>query len=234
MALPQFVRAQAGAHGKAEQQVIQAEKDRFAAIVKAARTVREAEAAGTELGPRFHAYLDTVFEAYGRMYEPMEAFYRERFPKDPSDSDFVYRSTITAKTCDTLRMLLPAATRSNLGIYATGQSYEQLLMRLAAHPLAEMREYGDLMKFTAASSSSTAYALTWDFDNTESGSDNTQAGNTGQDGSHQFSGLDTVAKIQTVRHVKATATVNAALAGASGAGFFASKAAAEIRMPDKQ
>ena len=50
-----------------------------------------------------------------------------------------------AKTCDTLRMLLPAATRSNLGIYATGQSYEQLLMRLAAHPLAEMREYGDLM-----------------------------------------------------------------------------------------
>jgi thymidylate synthase ThyX len=79
------------------------------------------------------------------MYEPMETFYRERFPKDPSDSDFVYRSTITAKTCDTLRMLLPAATRSNLGIYATGQSYEQLLMRLAAHPLAEMREYGDLM-----------------------------------------------------------------------------------------
>ena len=38
-------------------------------------------------------------------------------------------------------------TRSNLGIYATGQSYEQLLMRLArVHPLAEMREYGELMK----------------------------------------------------------------------------------------
>jgi ketosteroid isomerase-like protein len=35
IALPQFVRAQAGAHGKAEQQVIQAEKDRFAAIVNA-------------------------------------------------------------------------------------------------------------------------------------------------------------------------------------------------------
>ena len=33
--VPQFVRAQAGAHSKAEQEVIQAEKDRFAAIVKA-------------------------------------------------------------------------------------------------------------------------------------------------------------------------------------------------------
>ena len=103
------------------------------------------EVIGTRLEARYRAFLDTVFGAYGRMYEPMETFYRERFPKDPSDSDFVYRSTITAKTCDTLRMLLPAATRSNLGIYATGQSYEQLLMRLAAHPLAEMREYGDLM-----------------------------------------------------------------------------------------
>ena len=103
------------------------------------------EVAGTRLEAPYRAYLDIVFGAYGRMYEPMETFYRERFPKDPSDSDFVYRSTITAKTCDTLRMLLPAATRSNVGIYATGQSYEQLLMRLAAHPLEEMREYGDLM-----------------------------------------------------------------------------------------
>jgi thymidylate synthase ThyX len=103
------------------------------------------EIAGTALEPRFRTYLDTAFETYGRLYEPVEAFYRERFPKDEADSDFVYRSTITAKTCDTLRLLLPAATRSNLGIYATGQSYEQLLMRLAGHPLAEMREYGELM-----------------------------------------------------------------------------------------
>ncbi|MEP6972745.1 MAG: FAD-dependent thymidylate synthase [Actinomycetota bacterium] len=103
------------------------------------------EIVGTPMEARYHSFLDTLFGAYGRLYEPMQSFYRERFPKDPGDSDFVYRSTITAKTCDTLRMLLPAATRSNLGIYATGQSYEQLLMRLAAHPLAEMREYGDLM-----------------------------------------------------------------------------------------
>ena len=100
---------------------------------------------GTPLEPRFRTFLDTVFDVYGRMYGPMEAYFQHRFPKDPNDSDFVYRSTITAKTCDTLRLLLPAATRSNLGIYATGQSYEQLLMRLAAHPLAEMREYGALM-----------------------------------------------------------------------------------------
>jgi thymidylate synthase ThyX len=109
------------------------------------RATIPAEVAGTALEPRFRAYLDVVFGAYGRMYEPLESYYRDRFPKEAADSDFVYRSTILAKTCDTLRLLLPAATRSNLGIYATGQSYEQLLMRLAAHPLEEMREYGALM-----------------------------------------------------------------------------------------
>jgi thymidylate synthase ThyX len=103
------------------------------------------EVAGTALESRFRAFLDEAFGAYGRTFGPLQAFYQERFPKDAADSDFVYRSTITAKTCDALRALLPAATRSNLGIYATGQSYEQLLMRLAAHPLAEMREYGHLM-----------------------------------------------------------------------------------------
>jgi thymidylate synthase ThyX len=104
------------------------------------------ELEGTPAGGRYEAFLDEAFTTYGRMYEPMEAWFRERYPKQETDSDFVYRQTIMAKTCDTLRVLLPAGTRSNLGIYATGQSYEQLLMRLAVHPLAEMREYGELMK----------------------------------------------------------------------------------------
>ena len=101
---------------------------------------------GTPAGDRYAAFLDEAFTTYGRMYQPMEAWFLERFPKQEGDSDFVYRQTIMAKTCDTLRVLLPAGTRSNLGIYATGQSFEQLLMRLTVHPLAEMREYGELMK----------------------------------------------------------------------------------------
>ena len=90
---------------------------------------------GTPAGERYAAFLDEAFTTYGRMYEPMHAWFEQRYPKQEGDSDFVYRQTIMAKTCDTLRVLLPAGTRSNLGIYATGQSYEQLLMRLAVHPL---------------------------------------------------------------------------------------------------
>jgi len=52
---------------------------------------------------------------------------------------------IRARACDVLRGLLPAATRSNVGIFATAQSYEQLLLRMRAHPLAEVRACSDLM-----------------------------------------------------------------------------------------
>lgn len=103
----------------------------------------EVEAAG--LADRFADVCDRAFEAYARWLEPMQELYRNLYPQDPGDSDFVYRMTIRAKACDTLRGLLPAATRTNVGIYATGQAYEQLLLRMRAHPLGEVRAYADLM-----------------------------------------------------------------------------------------
>ncbi|MEW6059663.1 MAG: FAD-dependent thymidylate synthase [Actinomycetota bacterium] len=103
------------------------------------------EIAGTPTEPEYLAFADRTFEAYGRMFHPMLDWFRVRFPKDPADSDLVYRSTITAKTCDTLRLLLPAGARSNLGVYADGQAFESMMLRMRAHPLAEVREYADLM-----------------------------------------------------------------------------------------
>ncbi len=103
------------------------------------------EIEGTSLRDRYVAVLDGAFETYARWLEPMQEFFRQRFPKSPDDPDMVYRATIRAKACDTLRGMLPVATKSNVGIFATGQSYEQLLLRMRAHPLAEVREYSDLM-----------------------------------------------------------------------------------------
>ena len=97
------------------------------------------------LRDRFVRTLDSAFERYERWIEPMQAHFRAKYPKPPSDSDAVYRSAIRAKALDTLRGMLPAATQSNVGIYASGQAYEMLLLRLRAHPLAEARAVADLM-----------------------------------------------------------------------------------------
>ena len=80
----------------------------------------------------------------------MQAWVAERFPQQTRDSDFVYRQATRAKSLDALRGLLPAASLSNIGIYGTGQSYEQLLLRMRAHPLPEARHYADMMLDGAA------------------------------------------------------------------------------------
>ena len=53
------------------------------------------------------------------------------------------RNATKAKALDLLRGLLPAATTSNLGMFASGQSYEMLLLRLRSSELAEARHLGD-------------------------------------------------------------------------------------------
>jgi len=63
--------------------------------------------------------------------------------KDEATSPFAYRNATKAKALDLLRGLLPAATTSNIGMFASGQSYEGLLLRLQADELAESRSVAD-------------------------------------------------------------------------------------------
>ncbi len=103
-----------------------------------------AEVGATPLAREYEATLDLMFETYARWLEPMQEHFRRRHPRQATDSEAVYRSTIRAKALDTLRGLLPAATKSNVGLYGTGQAYEALLLRLRASPLAEARACADL------------------------------------------------------------------------------------------
>ncbi|HEV8639485.1 MAG TPA: FAD-dependent thymidylate synthase [Methylomirabilota bacterium] len=97
------------------------------------------------LRERYVATLDRAFETYCAWLPRLRDFYAARFPRAEGDSEQVHRLSIRAKALDTLRGLLPAATISNVGIYGTGQAYEQLLLRMRTHPLAEVRAYADLM-----------------------------------------------------------------------------------------
>jgi thymidylate synthase ThyX len=97
------------------------------------------------LGTRYVGDMDRLFDIYAELLPPLQDLFREQFPKQPSDSDFVWRQAIRAKAFDALRGILPAASLSNVGIYGTGQGYEQLLLRMRAHPLPEARSYAELM-----------------------------------------------------------------------------------------
>jgi len=109
------------------------------------RYYRPPEILESPYGARYVGDMDRVFDTYGALLPTMQLFVADRFPQEPGDSDFVYRQATRAKSLDALRGLLPAASLSNIGLYGTGQSYEQLLLRMRAHPLPEARQYADLM-----------------------------------------------------------------------------------------
>jgi thymidylate synthase ThyX len=98
-----------------------------------------------QLGPEFAAAMDELFGIYSRSLTEVEAWAAERWPRGDEEPEAAWQRSIRAKALDLLRGLLPAATLSHVGIFASGQAYEQLIMRLMASPLPEAREYGGMI-----------------------------------------------------------------------------------------
>ncbi|MEX0865674.1 MAG: FAD-dependent thymidylate synthase [Acidimicrobiia bacterium] len=103
------------------------------------------EIARSGLAVRYNRHMERVFDTYSRMVAEMTNVFEERHPHVEGDPKWVWQSTIRAKACDTVRGLLPVATLSNVGIFASGQAYEMALVRMRSHPLSEARDYADLM-----------------------------------------------------------------------------------------
>lgn len=87
--------------------------------------------------------MDGLFDAYVEMLPLLRAHLGQTLPGE-ADAKARERA-IRALALDLLRGLLPAGTVSNLGVYASPQALEQLVMRLRAHPLPEARTYAELI-----------------------------------------------------------------------------------------
>src|SRR5437763_3940372 len=92
------------------------------------------------LGESYAAAMDELFATYSSALARMTAWADESFPGEPSPAR---TRAVRAKALDLVRGLLPAASLSHMGIYATGQTYEQLILHLLAHPLPEARRAGE-------------------------------------------------------------------------------------------
>lgn len=98
-----------------------------------------------ELGSDYEHAMDRLFAIYSQSIEPVSAWLIEQFPRSGDESEQAYARAIKAKALDLLRGLLPASSLSHMGMFASGQAYESLLLHLAASPLPEARNYGAMM-----------------------------------------------------------------------------------------
>ncbi len=104
-----------------------------------------AEVAASPHRESYTATMRWLFATYADLVQKLVTYYGTLYPRQDGDSEFVWTSSIRARACDDARGLLPAATTSNVGIFASGQAYEAMLLRMRAHPLAEARHFADLM-----------------------------------------------------------------------------------------
>jgi len=96
-------------------------------------------------GPAYEHALDALFDTYAQLLTATGEWVSERFPAAEGESPAAHRRAVGAKALDLVRGVLPAASLSHVGMYASGQTYEQLILHLLANPLAEARAYGQML-----------------------------------------------------------------------------------------
>ncbi|MBI2647229.1 FAD-dependent thymidylate synthase [Candidatus Woesearchaeota archaeon] len=102
--------------------------------------VREQTLMNSRYADLYIETCDLLFDSYSNLIEPMTKYVMEKFPREDGLSDRAYNSAVRAKACDILRVFLPASTMTNVGLYGNGRAFEYLLVKMYAHPLAEIRE----------------------------------------------------------------------------------------------
>jgi thymidylate synthase ThyX len=98
-----------------------------------------------ELGPAYTRAMDELFGTYSAALPQVLAWAQDEYPRAADDAPAAHARALKAKALDLLRGLLPASSLSHMGIFATGQTYEQLILHLLAHPLPEARQYGAMI-----------------------------------------------------------------------------------------
>ncbi len=95
-----------------------------------------------------HAYTeitDMIFDTYSAMVRALTDYVRNNSDVPATERDVAWKGATRAQACDAVRTVLPVSTKSTVGIFASGQALESLIMHLMADELPEARETGQKM-----------------------------------------------------------------------------------------
>jgi len=116
--------------------------------------------------PHAQAYeegMDRIFQIYHDLIEPVTKYYESIKPIEESEYDVLgtgekqrladlteerdikafkrtYSFDLKTKTCDTIRVILPTSTLTNVGMFGNGRYYQELLSHLYTQDLHEMQD----------------------------------------------------------------------------------------------
>jgi thymidylate synthase ThyX len=103
-------------------------------------------------GPSAAIYREAcrhLLGAYARLMPEAVEKVKARRPRGPKQTERGWETACKAAACDILRYLLPASTRTNIGLTVNARALEYLLTKMMSNPLEECRDLGVSMKAEA-------------------------------------------------------------------------------------
>lgn len=91
---------------------------------------------------KYDTAMDKIFDLYSEMVRKLTDYVRTNSGVPKDEQDVAWQGATRAQACDAIRPVLPVATTSTVGIYASGQALESLIMHLLSDELPEARETG--------------------------------------------------------------------------------------------
>ncbi|MDB5169329.1 MAG: putative thymidylate synthase [Candidatus Saccharibacteria bacterium] len=81
--------------------------------------------------------MNTLFELYSVMVRQLTDHVRAGSSVPKAEQDIAWQGATRAQACDAVRAVLPVATKSTVGVFASGQALESLIMHLLSDELPE-------------------------------------------------------------------------------------------------
>ncbi len=95
-----------------------------------------------KLKKQYKEIMDNIFDTYSEIVHKLSDYVRSNSKVSVKDQDAAWMGATRAQACDAVRTVLPVATKSTVGIFASGQALESLIMHLLSDDLVESRETG--------------------------------------------------------------------------------------------
>lgn len=86
--------------------------------------------------------MDQIFDLYSEMAHSLTEYVRSNPKVAKKERDFAWKGATRAQACDAVRPVLPVSTKSTVGVFASGQALESLIMHLMSDTMPEARETG--------------------------------------------------------------------------------------------
>ncbi|MDB5182991.1 MAG: putative thymidylate synthase [Candidatus Saccharibacteria bacterium] len=96
-----------------------------------------------KLKDHYEEVMDKIFDIYSDMVHKLTDYVRDHSSVPEAERDGAFNGATRAQACDAIRAVLPVAVKSTVGIYASGQALESLIMHLQSDNLPEARKVGD-------------------------------------------------------------------------------------------